>query len=354
MGILGNASLALMELPSSSPIREHISQIEIASQSAADLCKQMLAYSGKGRFVLQTINLTDLVKDMAHLLKISISKRAVLKYNFEKNLPAIEVDPTQVRQIVMNLITNASEAIGENNGVISISTGFIKCDKDYLMEAYLEDDIAEGTYVYLEVSDNGCGMSKEAKARIFDPFFTTKFSGRGLGLAAVLGIVRGHKGTLKVYSEEGKGSTFKILFPSCGKPAEVVESDIDKADYWTGSGTVLIVDDEETVLAISGKILERAGFKVLMARDGREGIDLYKRFSDEIDIVLLDMTMPNMNGEEAFEEIRRINSDVKVILSSGYNEQDATDRFFGKGLAGFIQKPYRANDLTRIIKDVLT
>ncbi len=352
-GILGNAQLALIDLSSFSPARRKIDEIERAAERAADLCNQMLAYSGKGRFVIEPLNLNDAVHEMAHLLEISISKKAALRFNLAGNLPAIEADATQIRQVIMNLITNASEALGENNGIISISTGAMECDRDYLTEAYLDEHLDEGTYVYLEVSDSGCGMDKETQSRIFDPFFTTKFTGRGLGLAAVLGIVRGHKGTVKIYSEQGKGTTFKILFPAVRQPVEPRERTSGEESDWSGNGTVLIVDDEEMVRTTGKSMLEESGFAVLTAHNGREAVDIFRENANEIVLVLLDLTMPHMSGEEAFLEIKRIRADIRIILCSGYNEQDVSNRFVGKGLAGFIQKPYRYQTLRKKIREAL-
>lgn len=354
MGILGGADLALMEMSPQAPGRECIDVIQKSAVRAAELCHQMLAYSGKGKFVVRPINLSELVEEMSHLLEVSISKRAVLKYHFAENLPLVEVDATQIRQVVMNLIMNASDAIGDKSGVITVSTGAIEADKDYLSETYLDDDLPEGCYVYVEVSDTGCGMDEETKSRIFDPFFTTKFTGRGLGLAAVLGIVRGHRGALKIYSQVGRGTTMKVLFPCSDETqSSSLQQGKDHADDWKASGKVLVVDDDETVLVVAKRMLENHGFEVLTAGDGTKGVELFQAYKDEIVLVLLDMTMPHMDGDEAFREMRRIRGDARVILSSGYNEQDATNRFAGKGLAGFIQKPYRTNQLLAKVRETL-
>ena len=353
MGVLGHASLALMELSPVSPARDSLQQIETAAIRAAELCKQMLAYSGKGRFVVQPLNLNELVEEMAHLLQVSISKKVVLKYHFAPNLPHIDADATQMRQIIMNLITNASDAIGDLSGVVTISTGAMECDSAYLAKSYLNDNRPPGLYVYLEVADTGSGMDASTLGRIFDPFFSTKFAGRGLGLSAVLGIVRGHKGAIRVYSEPRRGSTFKVLFPcseTMSLPAAAEKFDIRNVH---GHGTILIVDDEETIRAVGKSMLEKVGFKVLTACDGREGVEVFAQHADEICAVLLDMTMPHLNGEEAFREMRRIRADVRVILSSGYNEVDATGRFAGKGLAGFIQKPYPIEALVSKLATIL-
>ena len=352
--ILGHADLARMKISSTSPVIGNLKEIETASRRAADLCSQMLAYSGKGRFVIEAVNLNEVVEEMAHLLQISISKRVVLKYNFAENLPAIEADATQIGQVIMNLITNASEATGEKSGTVSLSTGAMECDKDYLKETYLAEDIGEGVFVYIEVSDSGEGMNAETLSKIFDPFFTTKFTGRGLGLAAVQGIARGHGGAIKVYSEPGRGTTFKVLFPAIDLPAGPSKRETAKVADWRGSGTVLLVDDEETVRTVGKTMLETMGFEVLMAADGHEAVKKFREHPDGIALVLLDLTMPRMNGEDAFREIRLIKGNARVILSSGYNEHEATDRFSGKGLAGFVQKPYKYLTLMEIIRNALT
>ena len=353
MGVLGNAEIAVLELPPESPARGELKNITTAALRAAELTKQMLAYSGKGKFVVETLNLSKLVREMAHLLQVSISKNVVLKYNFADSLPAIEADASQIRQIVMNLILNASEAVGETSGVVTVSTGMIEADRSYLAETYLDENLPEGHYVSLEVADTGCGMDEQTQQKIFDPFFTTKFTGRGLGLAAVLGIVRGHGGALKIYSELRQGTTFKILFPASRQPTKESIGDSATEQGWRGSGGILVVDDEETVRIATKRMLETLGFTVLTAEDGREALEVFRSRVDEILVVLLDLTMPHLGGEETYRELRRIRPDTRVILSSGYNEQEITSRFAGKGLAGFIQKPYGVRQLREKIRHVL-
>ena len=359
--ILGNADLALERLSPHSPARINIQDIEKASRRAADLAKQMLAYSGKGRFVVEPIDLGEFIEEMAHLLEVSISKKAVLKYNFADNLPPFNGDATQIRQIIVNLIINATEAIGNRSGVIAISTGAMHCDHSYLegidssVIVGLEEPLAEDIYVYLEVADTGCGMDAKTLEKIFDPFFTTKFTGRGLGLSATLGIVRGHKGAIKIYSEVGKGTTFKVLFPASESPVHraALPEEEGVAGTWHGEGTILIVDDEETICAMGRQMVEYMGFTALTAADGREALEVFREHSAEIVCVLLDLTMPHMDGEETFRELRRMQPNVKVILCSGYNSQTATQNFTGKGLAGFIQKPYRMALLKETLAQLL-
>jgi two-component system, cell cycle sensor histidine kinase and response regulator CckA len=352
--ILGNADLALAELPPDSLARGFLHDIELASRHAADLCRQMLAYSGKGRFVIQPISLNGLVAEMGQLLSVSTSKMATLTHTFAAHLPSVMADATQIRQVVMNLITNASEAIGDREGTITLRTGALSCDRDYFADAVgnSERHVA-GTYVFLEVSDTGVGMNAETLARIFDPFFSTKFAGRGLGLAAVLGIVRGHKGVLKVSSEPGKGTTFRILLPAHGAAAEPGEASPVAARDFRGHGLVLVADDQAAVRAVARNILERAGFRVMTAVDGREALQLYERHGREIRLVVLDMTMPHLDGEGCFLALRALNPDAKIVMTSGYSEQEVVAHFVGKGLAGFVQKPYKADLFLGTIRDIL-
>ncbi len=350
-GIIGNAEMALMKLNPESPVLENLARIEKAAARAADLARQMLAYSGKGRFVIEAIDINRLVEEMGHMLEVSISKKAVLRYNLTKLLPTVNVDATQIRQIIMNLVINASEAIGDQSGVIAITTGCLECNDAYLQEFWLTDPIPEGLYVSLEIADSGCGMDKETLSRMFDPFFTTKFTGRGLGMAAVLGIVRGHKGAIKVYSEPGRGSSFKVLLPAGDKPAELFNGKA-AADSWQGSGTALLVDDEETVRAIGAEMLKELGFDVITAKDGREAVEIFNT-GKEFSVVILDLTMPHMDGEQCFRELRRLDPAVKVIMSSGFSEHEVTQKFVGKGLAGFVQKPYKLSVLKAALKQII-
>jgi PAS domain S-box-containing protein len=352
VAILGNAGLALMELPADSPARQTVQAIETASQRAAELTRQMLAYSGRGQFVIEPFNVSRVVEEMAHLLEVSISKRVTLRYDFAPDLPNIDADATQVRQVIMNLIINASDAIGEQSGQILVKTGLIHADREYLQSTYLENELPEGDYVYLEVSDTGSGMDAETQARIFDPFFTTKFTGRGLGLAAVLGIVRGHHGTIRLDSEPGRGSTFRVLFPARSRPAAEVAAPIGTQTANVSGARVLVIDDDATVRQVTRRILELAGFSVVLAASGREGL---RHYSEEpgVSVVLLDLTMPEMDGEETFRLLREKDPGVRVVITSGFSKQDTAERFPGTGLAGFIQKPYRPGELIEAIAQAL-
>jgi len=351
--ILGNAALAQRKVIND-PIdaKEKLEKVVQCCDRASVLCRQMLAYSGKGKFVVRALNLSASVEEITHLLDVSLEKSVVLKYALAESLPAVEADEAQIQQLIMNLVTNANEAIGKKSGVISISTGVMQADSSYLLDCF-GDNPEPGRYAYVEVNDTGCGMDAETRDKIFDPFFTTKFTGRGLGMSAVLGIVRGHKGALKLYSEPGRGSTFKFLLPVTSlnevEPLDALLSN----DLWRGDGLVLVVDDEETVRETAIMMLEDMGFETVGAAHGVEALEIYHQRKSDIAAVLMDLTMPRMGGEECFRELRRINPDIKVVLTSGYNEQDAIQHFTGKRLAAFIQKPVSPDRLRDVMHRVM-
>ncbi len=353
-GILGNADLGLLDVEPGSSAHGSLSEIRAAAQRAADLSRQMLAYSGKGSFVIEPIDLNDVVREMASLLEVSISKRAALEYDLSDDIPLVVGDATQLRQVIMNLITNASDAVGEADGTISIASGLKHCDDSYLSECYLVQDVPEGDFVSLCISDTGCGMDEDTVQRIFDPFFTTKFTGRGLGLASALGIVRGHGGAVRVESVSGAGTTFEILLPAGEAKASAFERRKRETSSWNGEGVVMVVDDEEAVREVAARMLERAGLEVVKACDGVEAVDYFREHSSEIGCVLLDLTMPRLSGEETLKELRGIRSDVKVVLSSGYSEQEVVGRFEDDGIVGFVQKPYLVSKLVGKIGEALT
>jgi len=353
MTILGNADLAERGLSPDSPARENLHEITQSAKRAANLCQQLLAYSGKGRFVKRTLDLNAVIMEMEQMLRMSISKKSAVRFILAPNLPPLEADLSQIQQVVMNLVINASEAITTPCGVITVSTGSLCCDHAYLREIWSGEDLPEGLYDFIEVADNGCGMDDTVRARIFDPFFTTKVKGRGLGLAAVMGLVRGHRGAIKVYSEPGRGSTFKLLFPAAAAP-DSAGPRAEASGKWRGTGTVLLVDDDESVRKVGRRMLEALGFSVLLADDGREAIEVFRARRSEISCVILDLTMPVMDGGEAFQELRGIDPDVVVLLSSGYNEQETMEQFEGSGPAGFIQKPYHVPLLEEKLRKVLS
>ena len=302
---------------------------------------------------MRPLDLNSLVMEMGHLLEVSTSKKAVLTYDLADGLPATQADEVQIRQVVMNLITNAAEAIGEGTGAVTMRTGVTFVDGQRLSSYYAKEPLPEGDYVYLEVSDDGCGMSAETLERLFEPFYTTKFTGRGLGLAAVLGIVRGHHGAITIESELAKGTTFRVLLPVSAAAAAPPAPSEDADSNWRGLGKVLVADDEDLVRSVATAMLEHLGFEVLTAADGAEAVETCTRHADEISMVLLDMTMPRMNGEEVLRRIRAVRSDLKVILTSGYTEHDAADRFTGVAPAGFIHKPFDLKELRKKMREAL-
>jgi signal transduction histidine kinase/ActR/RegA family two-component response regulator len=346
MAIQGNLELTLLALPKAISARPRIEQAIQTTRRAADLTRQMLAYSGKGRFVVSRMDLSDLVWDNADLFRTAIARTVTLNLSMSSQPCIIEADPGQVQQVIMNLITNAFEAIGEKPGVITLATGVMECEESYLSRSLLEEKPPAGRFVYVEVSDTGCGMDEETRQRLFDPFFTTKFTGRGLGMSAVLGIMRGHRGAILMDSAVAQGTNIRVLFPACEaisvEPAEV--SDMPLSEPLT-AGMVLVVDDEEAVRSLCMDLVRQLGFRAIGAGDGEEALQLFAEHADELTCVLLDLTMPRMDGLSAFREMKRLRPEVPVILCSGYSEHNATQQFAGEGLAGFIQKPYSLEEL---------
>ncbi|MDQ5985615.1 MAG: Sensor histidine kinase RcsC [Syntrophus sp. SKADARSKE-3] len=360
MAILGNLELALGDISPVSKARPFIKNAAQASKRAADLTQQMLAYSGKGHFVTKALNLAELVEENIHIFKAGIPKSVTLNLQLKRDLPVIFADAGQVQQVVMNLITNAAESIIEENGSVTLSTGLAFCSDIDFEHSRITEKPNPGQFAYLEISDTGCGMDEETKKRLFDPFFTTKFTGRGLGMSAVLGIVRGHKGALFVDSEIGRGTTVKVLFPiwerRCfpRRPSNASSRPHHRANHKPAiSDTILVVDDEVAILNLCKARLERLGYRVLMAADGKEAVDIFREHVLDIVCVILDLTMPRMDGLSAFRELRLINPKIKVILSSGYNEEEATKHFIDTGLAGFIQKPYELKDFRKELERVI-
>jgi nitrogen-specific signal transduction histidine kinase/CheY-like chemotaxis protein len=350
--ILGDTSLALLDLPPDSPVRARLQKVQKAAHRAAALTHQMLTYAGEESLHVEVLNLSRLVQEMAQLLETAASREAILVYDLASALPPIEGDAARVSQIVMNLITNASEAL-EGEGRITLRTGVAELDAADLGRMVLGSELAAGRYAFVEVADTGCGMDPEIRARIFDPFFTTKFTGRGLGLAAVIGIVRAHQGAVELESEPGRGTRFRVYFPAANRILAQREAPARAAEPWQAGGTLLVVDDEEGVRELARDTLERAGFRVLCAKDGREALEIFEKNADEIRLVLLDRTMPTTSGEETFEGIRALRPGARVILVSGYSRERASERFRGKGLDGFLEKPFLPATLLERVREVL-
>ncbi len=350
LAILGNAGLAQAELGEPSPARSHLADIEQAAQRASELCRQLLAYSGHGKFVTEPVDVNRLVAELAQLLEVSISKKASLRLRLAQTVPPITADPSQITQVVMNLITNASDALGDTAGEIVISTGTL----DFPPEGpgWLGEP-GPGRAVYVQVADTGAGMSPSVRERLFDPFFTTKFTGRGLGMAAVLGIVRGHDGAIQVQTESGRGSALTVAFPAAETRAAAAERVRSAGGAWQGEGTVLVVDDEEIVRNLVRKSLEAAGLNVQTAADGREAVETFEAHADEIALVVLDMTMPELSGEETLAELRRVRPDVPALLTSGFSAEDFDTSSDPSGPTAFIQKPYRPGELLTRVREML-
>ena len=331
---------------------DSLGEIRTAVQRMSDLTQQMLAYSGRGQFIVEPLSFAELIADMAELLHSSVSKRAHLDFRFDPVLPKVMADRGQMQQVVMNLITNASDAIGDSDGQVVVSARQVEADREWLQRCRPGAELPPGAYVSLEVQDSGSGMDEETRARMFEPFFTTRFTGRGLGLAAVLGIVRGHKGAIDVVSAPGEGTTVRILLPPAELPAETSAPDEEESEIQT-TGTVLVVDDEPGVRFLARMVLEEYGFSVLTAEDGRQAIEVFSQRADEIDLVLLDLTMPNMDGEQAFAALQEVRQGTRILLSSGYSRLETMKRFEGRQLAGFVPKPYEVETLVREVRRAL-
>ncbi len=355
--IMGNIDLALLEIPEQSSAHEDIQAAVTATKRAADLVQQMLAYAGKGSFLIERVDLPSLIQKTTRMLQSSISKDAQLQFHFPESLPAIEADATQVRQVVMNLVINASEALENQTGSIQISAGVEEAKELPLAHLWPHAPLPAGPYVYLEVRDSGVGIPPDRLKKIFDPFFSTKFIGRGLGLAAVLGIVRSHKGAIQVNSVPGKGTTFRALFPASSEPAAappLLSLAAGAPPPPTGKGRhILLVDDEPSLLEIGAKLLDRLGYRAVCAKDGEQAIHLFHSQASELSGIILDLTMPNLDGVQTLAELRRIRPDIPVIVSSGHGKEEVFRRFKGLDINGFISKPYSLNGLRLTLNNCL-
>jgi two-component system cell cycle sensor histidine kinase/response regulator CckA len=349
--ILGHAGLALSKLSPDAPARKHVAKIETTGFRAAELVAQMLAYSGRTQFALKRLDLSAIPEDMATLLNTTVSHRAVMPYELEAGLPVMRGDPNQLQQLLLNLVTNAAEAVEDPSGEIRIRTGVTQASRDDLAATYVDDGLPEGRYLYVEVEDAGRGMDRDTLQQMFDPFFTTKFTGRGLGLAAAIGIVRGHDGAIKIDSVPGEGTTIRVLFPV---DATEVHPAVPAVVTPPHAGTVLIIDDEDDVRDVTVSILESWGLTVLAARDGRAGIALLRRHAGEVSAILLDLTMPLMDGVETARRLREIDANIPILLCSGYSEQQLGERHADRGFSGFLQKPFRSEELAVKLGAVLT
>jgi two-component system cell cycle sensor histidine kinase/response regulator CckA len=347
--ILGNASLARLGLPPASPVAGNIDQIEQASHLAGGLCQQLLAYAGRGRLDPRITDLNAIVHETTDLLRLSVGNHARLGFNLAPNLPPVMADAAQIRQVLLNLVQNAAEAIGRRDGVIGVTTRVQALDAAWLAEASIGRELPAAAYICLEVTDNGPGLDRATRARIFDPFFTTKGSGRGLGLAAALGIMRSHQGALRLTSEPGQGATFILAFPVKALPAPKPVT--PPARNWRGSGSVLIVDDEPAVRATAAQMIAFFGFTVKQAESGQQALDFLRQRGSRFDLVLLDLTMPGMDGYATFTALRQLQPDQRIVVFSGYSAQDARQRFAGQNLNGFLQKPFGPDSLCEALRE---
>jgi len=369
VGVLGNAGLALRRVPKDSPVHEYLKRIEQAAQQAAELTGKMLAYSGRNAFMARPVDLSRVAREAEPLLRAGISKEVALEFDLATDLPRIYGDAAQIHQVIVNLVTNAAEAMEGKAGRVRIRTYPFTVTPEYFSQVFFKENAEPGEYVCLEVSDTGCGIPSDRISRIFDPFYSTKFSGRGLGLPVVLGIVRGHRGIIHLYSEPGTGTTFKILFPRVAdtgdippgsrylqvtEPSSEEETSEKESVDERARAKVLVADDELPVRQVMREVLERSGFSVTEAQDGAEAVAIFRQDPQQWKAIILDLTMPRLNGREAFDQIREIRQDIPVVIASGFAAQDIDLQFRDHPPSAFLQKPFRARDLSSLLKRVLT
>jgi PAS domain S-box-containing protein len=358
--MLGNLELAAHKTDEQSEANKYISYATNSAKKAAHLTDLMLTYAGKGYVTKKNLNMNHLIKENIEILRTAFTSSIALDVSLFSDLPTISAGEMQIQQVIMNLIINAAESIKSNQGHVRVATSVISCDESYLATGLVDEKLKTGIYICLEVTDNGCGMDQDTLNRLFDPFFTTKFTGRGLGMSVVKGVVKSHSGTLFIDSKPGKGTTFRILFPVsetttpalASMPLTSTKELCTTADTPL-SGVLLLVDDEKSVLKTCRKMAELIGFKVITARDGIEALAKYRDHQDEIDVVILDVTMPNMDGFTTMNELYTIRPDVKVILASGYNEDELSERIINNPPSGFVRKPYSMRGLEAELRKAL-
>ena len=353
MAIMGNIDLALEDMPQHSHGRRNIENANLAAERAAELSRLMLTYVGQSKRDIHTLDMSKIVEGMSAILRVTTTEKAEIIINTAAEPATFNGDAAQVQNVIINLVTNAVEAIHHAKGTITISTGTMFCDRSFFKYPF-DETLPEGNYAYVDVMDNGCGMDQETLSKIFDPFFTTRFLGRGLGLASALGIIRAHKGTAMLKSEPGEGTSVRVLFPTCTEPVRPEKKLADEVETWSGMGTVLLVDDEDLVLELGKDMLEELGFTVLTAADGVEAIEIFQEHQQEIVCVILDIVMPRKDGKETYYELRALKEKVQVIFCSGCTEEQVTRQFDNVLPAPFIEKPFRLIDLAVKMKEVLT
>ncbi len=352
--ILGHCFMVKEDFDSGMTDKEHVQMIESAGNRAADLCRQMLAYAGQSPQVQTKVNLWLLVDEVVKMLKSAIKKNVSIQLDLKRDVPELTGDSAQIQQVVMNLIINAAEAIGDKNGTIRVVLNNAAIQAGQSVADFMGNAILPGRYACLEISDTGCGIDEDTQKRIFEPFFTTKFTGRGLGMSAVLGIVKSHDGALQLTSSPGVGSTFTVYFPLPAMADAIDTAQSVVAEIASpANATILLVDDEESLRTIGSALLNAIGFSVMTAANGREALGIYRERGSEIDLVLLDLMMPEMSGIETYHEIRNISRDIPIIICSGYGAESATDITATDDKTSFLNKPYNPAELRRVLNERL-
>ncbi|MFZ4855676.1 MAG: PAS domain S-box protein [Desulfuromonadaceae bacterium] len=349
--IIGYCGLTKMNYETA---QKNIPEIEKAAERAAGLCRQMLAYAGKASLTQSQVNTWMLVDEMVTMLKTTTQQNVVIKPELGTDIPTITGDASQIRQIVMNLIINAAEAIGDAEGEIAVKLAKAEIKAGQTEKDHLGVIIPAGRYICFEVTDNGCGMDDDTRRKIFEPFYTTKFTGRGLGMSAVLGIIKAHNGALQFESQPGQGTTFKVYLPAQLSKSEAEESRQNAVSAsWHGSGTILLAEDEVQVKSIAIALLQKLGFNVIDAANGKEALELYQQNAADITMVVTDMGMPVMNGYELFYKLKKLNPKLPIIISSGFGEGDIASKIPREEIAGLINKPYNFDHLRDVLKGVV-
>ena len=349
--ILGCAELALQRKAAPTLMSEQLERIRSAAMQASGLTDRLLAYSGRGKFVIEPVDLSALVREIIDLIGITLPKNVRIAYELDHALPAVQADAGQLKQVAMNLVTNAAEALGARSGHVNVRAFRLYADRPMLDRAYLGELLTPDTYVCLEVADDGCGMEADVQRKIFDPFFSSKFSGRGLGLAAVLGIVRSHHGAIIVDSQVGRGSVFRVLLPALQQSAAQPEprSASEPEAHIPRGALALVVDDEDRVRKVLAELLETLGLRVHQARSGERACEYFREHADDVAVVLLDLTMPGLSGDETLRRLLKIRGDIAVILVSGYTEDEARLHVALSDQVRFLHKPFRVEALIRVL-----
>jgi nitrogen-specific signal transduction histidine kinase/ActR/RegA family two-component response regulator len=347
MGIQGLTSLVMFDIDPAHPHTEHLKEIEECVKSAADLTNQILGFARGGKYEIKSTDLNELIESNSQMFGRTKKEIHITK-KYQKNIRTVAVDQGQIGQVLMNLFVNAWQAM-PGGGVLSITTDNIDLDSDYV-KPY---QVKPGKYVKFSVRDTGAGMDEKIQKRIFEPFFTTKEMGRGtgLGLATVYGIILNHNGFIEVNSQKDQGTTFKVYLPAI--ETDVAEEKKSAEDMVRGCENVLLVDDEELIIDVGQRLLTRMGYSVILARNGEEALDIYRRQKSDIEMVILDMIMPDMSGGEVYDRLCEINPKVKVLLSSGYSLRGQASDILARGCKGFIQKPFNIKELSLKLREVI-